>query len=186
MPSTPQPAPELWRFQTANEGADEDVGAGPTISPPGSNGFADGVVYIDGKDGIEYALNLRTGRKMWSYVLGPGSGAANAVCEAALTGSTLVTCYSASVFALNAKTGAKLWSVTPGGSIYASPAVSGPTGNQVVLLGDLNGTEHGLELQNGTQVFAAAVGGGIQASTAVADGMSYFIANGTLYAYGPS
>ncbi len=175
----------LWRFQTLNRGTDEDVGAGPTISPPGGNGFADGVVYIDGKDGIEYALDLRTGKKIWSHVLGPGSGAANAVCEAALAGHTLVTCYAASVFALNAETGAKLWKVTPGGSIYASPAVSGPTGNQVVLLGDLNGTEHALKLQNGAQVFTTTAGGGILASSAVAMGILYFTANGTIYAYGP-
>jgi len=28
----------LWRFRTLNNGPDEDVGAGPTIGLPGSNG----------------------------------------------------------------------------------------------------------------------------------------------------
>lgn len=37
----------IWRFQTLVVGADIDAGAGPTISPPGTNGFAHGVVYID-------------------------------------------------------------------------------------------------------------------------------------------
>ena len=62
----------LWRFQTVQTGDDEDVGAGPTISAPGINGFTDGVVYIDGKDGVEYALDLLTGAE--HLVVHPGPG----------------------------------------------------------------------------------------------------------------
>jgi outer membrane protein assembly factor BamB len=178
---------ELWRFQTANTGTnDEDVGAGPTIGPPGSNGFADGVVYIDGKDGIEYALDLLTGTEIWSYTLGPGSGHPHGVSEAALTGNTLVVCYAKSVFALNATTGAASWEVSPGGYIYASPVVSGSAGDQVVFIGDLDDTEYGLNLQTGAKVFAVATSSQIRASAAVAGGMLYFTSPGTFYAYAPS
>jgi outer membrane protein assembly factor BamB len=52
----------VWRFQTKVTAPDQDVGAAPTISPPGVGGFRHGVVYIDGKDNIEYALDLLTGR----------------------------------------------------------------------------------------------------------------------------
>jgi outer membrane protein assembly factor BamB len=176
----------LWRFHTLNNGPDEDVGAGPTIGRPGSNGFSDGVVYIDGKDGIEYALDLRTGKKIWSFALGPGTGAANGVSEAALTGNTLVACYGATVFALNATTGTVIWQATPGGMIHASPAVSGPSADQVLFVGDLSDTEYGLNLQTGAQVFAAATSGGLEASAAVAGGRLYFTSGGTLYAYAPS
>ena len=51
----------LWRFQTLVNGPDEDVGAGPTIGPPGSNGFADGAVYVDGKDAVEYRARSSDG-----------------------------------------------------------------------------------------------------------------------------
>jgi outer membrane protein assembly factor BamB len=176
----------LWRFHTLNNGPDEDVGAGPTIGPPGSDGFADGVVYIDGKDGIEYALDLLTGKQIWSFTLGPGTGAADGVSEAALTGNRLVVCYAATVFALNATTGAVIWKATPGATIHTSPAVSGPSGDQVLFVGDLNGTEYGLNLQTGTQVFGAATTGQFQASAAVAAGMLYFTSGGTFYAYAPS
>jgi outer membrane protein assembly factor BamB len=176
----------LWRFRTLNNGPDEDVGAGPTIGIPGSNGFADGVVYIDGKDGIEYALDLRTGKQIWSFTLGPGTGAANGVSEAALTGNTLVVCYAATVFALNARTGAVIWTATPGGTIHASPAVSGPPADQVLFVGDLDGTEYGLSVQTGTQVFAAATSSQFEASAAVAVGRLYFTSGGTFYAYVPS
>jgi outer membrane protein assembly factor BamB len=175
----------LWRFQTVNNGSDEDVGAGPTIGLPGSNGFAHGVVYIDGKDGIEYALDLLTGTKVWSFTLGAGTSAANGVSEAALAGNTLVVCYAARVFALNATTGARKWEAAPGGTIHASPAVSGGTGNQVAFVGDLNGTEYGLNLTNGSKLFAAATGSAFAASAAVAAGMLYFTAGGKFYAYAP-
>ena len=55
---------KLWRFQSQKIHGDEDIGAGTTIGAPGVNGFADGVVYIDGKDKIEYALNLHTGAQI--------------------------------------------------------------------------------------------------------------------------
>jgi outer membrane protein assembly factor BamB len=176
----------LWRFHTLNNGPDEDVGAGPTIGLPGSNGFGDGVVYIDGKDGIEYALDLRTGKKFWSFTLGPGTGAANGVSEAALTGNTLVVCYAATVFALNATTGAMIWKATPGGTIHASPAVSGPSADRVLFVGDLNGIEYGLNMQTGARVFAAVTSGKFEASAAVAAGRLYFTSGGTFYAYAPS
>jgi outer membrane protein assembly factor BamB len=192
----------LWRFHTLNTGLDdEDVGAGPTIGLPGRNGFADGVVYVDGKDGIEYALDLLTGKKIWSFTLGPGSDAAYGVSEAALTGKTLVVCYAASVFALNSTTGTEIWAAAPGttgnasrggaryavpgATIQSSPAISGPAGDQVVFVGDDAGTEYGLRVQDGAQVFAAAKSGQLQASAVVADGMLYFTAGGAFYAYGP-
>jgi outer membrane protein assembly factor BamB len=176
----------LWRFQTLQTGSDQDVGAGPTISPPGSNGFADGVAYIDGKDGIEYALNLLTGEKIWSFTLGAGSSSALAVSEAALTGNTLAVGFAGSVFALNATTGMLIWQATPGGTLQASPAVSGGPGNQVLFIGDLNDQEYGFSLANGTQLFSVATASRIQDSAAVADGTLYFASAGTLYAYAPA
>jgi outer membrane protein assembly factor BamB len=175
----------LWRFQTAQTGADQDVGAAPTISPPGGNGFADGVVYIDGKDGIEYALDLRTGNMIWSFTLGPGSASALAVSTAVLAANTLVACYAGSLFALDATTGTQIWQATPGGTIQASPAVSGAPGDQAVFVGDFNGDEYGFALANGAQLFTATTGE-IQDSAAIADGTLYFASAGTLYAYTPA
>jgi len=175
----------LWRFHTENNGADEDVGAGPTIGLPSANGFADGVVYIDGKDGIEYALDLLTGKKIWQFTLGAGSADTDGIAEAALSGNTLVVCYANKLFALKARTGAVIWKTTAGARIVASPAVSGPSRHQVVFVGELNGTEHGLKLQNGVQVFTAATTGKLKASATVADGMLYFTNSGKFYAYAP-
>jgi outer membrane protein assembly factor BamB len=176
----------LWRYHTLHNGPDEDIGAGPTIGPPGTNGFADGVVYIDGKDGVEYAFDLLTGKKLWTFTLGPGSRKADGVSEAALSGHTLVACYGTSIFALNATTGEEIWHFTAGARVQASPAVSGPPGDQVALVGDNNGTEYGLNLQDEDEVFSAQTSGTLVASAAVADGTLYFINGGELYAYAPS
>jgi outer membrane protein assembly factor BamB len=176
----------LWRFQTLQTGQDQDVGAGPTISPPGGNGFTAGVVYIDGKDGIEYALNLATGKQIWSFTLGPGSASAIAVSESALTGNTLVACYAGSVFALNATTGTMVWQATPGGTIEASPAVSGGPGDQVLFVGNTNDHEYGFSLATGAPLFTAATTSKILDSAAVAHGTLYFASGGILYAYAPA
>lgn len=176
----------LWRYHTLQLGSDEDVGAGPTIGAPGANGFADGVVYIDGKDGQEYAFDLLTGQKIWQFTLGPGTDQAHGVSEAALSGDTLVVCYDQTIYALDATTGAVIWHLTESGLVQASPAISGRPGEQVVFVGDTKGTEHGLNLKNGAPAFAAVTPGYLQASAAVANGMLYFINGGTVYAYAPS
>ena len=48
---------EVWRYQTY-AGLQNDVGAGPTIAPPGTHGLTDGAVYINGK-----RVNLQRGRE---------------------------------------------------------------------------------------------------------------------------
>ena len=62
----------VWRYQTSTL-ADSDVGAPPTISPRGRNGFTDGVVYATGKDKAVYALNLATGSLIWKHALATGT-----------------------------------------------------------------------------------------------------------------
>src|SRR5262249_8147422 len=49
---------EVWRYQTNGTG-DADVGSGLTISPPGANGFADGVAYVPGKMASSSRWTLR-------------------------------------------------------------------------------------------------------------------------------
>ncbi len=177
----------VWRFATIQNGGDQDVGAGPTISAPGVNGFADGVVYIDGKDKIEYALNLLTGAQIWMFDMALDSGAeSNSVSVAALTGNQLVVAYAGYVYNLDATTGTKTWrTASATGKIFTSPAISGAPGDQVVFIGNLLGGEHGYALSDGSEVFSTNVGAKILASSAVAADKMFFAANnGNLYAWG--
>ena len=176
----------VWRFQTTVTGSDQDVGAAPTISPPGVNGFPDGVVYVDGKDMIEYALDLGTGTKIWSFNLHKATGGENANCQSAtaLIGNRIVVPYARYVFKLDADTGRQIWRSLPAPSIYyASPAISGASSNQVIFIGDADGIEHAYRLQDGAQMFQLKTGGSIYATAAIADGTVIFGADtGYLYA----
>lgn len=178
---------EVWHFPTTI-GHDDDVGAAPTISAPGVNGFADGVVYVDGKDKIEYTIDLTTGTAgAWRFNLGLDSGLnTNSVSCAALTENLLVVAYSGYVYAFNATTGVKVWrTATATGTIFASVSVSGAPGDRLVMVGDLLGGEYGYRLTDGSLIFSMNVGSAIVASTAVSDGMAFFASGGGfLYALG--
>jgi eukaryotic-like serine/threonine-protein kinase len=178
---------ELWHFTTSTKG-DSDVGAGPTISAPGANGFADGVVYIDGKDQVEHALDLSTGASLWQLNLKKNAGSgAKAVCTAALIGTNLIITYNEYVYDLNAISGALVWRSASTGTadFIASPAISGAPGDQVILAGDLAGTEHAYALATGAQLFTVKAAGPIFSSSAVANGMVFFASlDGNVYALG--
>lgn len=178
----------VWHFQTAVLSADDDVGAGPTIGAPGVNGFADGVVYIDGKDMIEYAIDLVTGAQIWQFDLGADSGVvANCQSTAALAGDLVVVPEGPYVYALDAVTGARMWRTAAAAASYiSSPAVSGAVGDQVVFEGDMSGVQHAYRLSDGAEELSYATGAkNISSSAAVVAGRVLFGAgDGRLYALG--
>jgi len=185
----------VWRFQTL-QGADWDVGAGVTTSAPGVNGFADGAAYVDGKDGILYALDLTTGALLWSWNFG-GNGPGvppvqtNADTTPALSGSTLVFASSGEVYAVNAVTGTEIWQRNDGTNlINTSPAIVGPAGQQVVAYGTFSGVFHLVSLNSGTFVnpslYTYKTGGFINSSPADYNGNLYFMGgDGFLYDFAP-
>jgi outer membrane protein assembly factor BamB len=175
----------VWRFQTLKNFPDADVGAGPTISAPGVNGFSHGVVYIDGKDRIEYAIDLLTGAQLWQFDMQADSAhSTNSVSCAALVGNLVVVAYWKYVYAFNATTGALVWrSVGGAGSTVGSVSVSGGSGDQVVLRGDLSGNEYAYRLSDGALLKTVKVAATrLDASTAVAAGMAFIAGeDGNLY-----
>jgi len=176
----------VWRFQTKITDADADVGAAPTIGRPGLNGFPHGVVYIDGKDKIEYAIDLLTGTGIWKVNLANRAAilGVDALSTAALVGNRIIVPYARYLFSLNAKTGVQAWrSTRANGFYFSSPAVSGAPGAQVIIIGDTSGEERAYRLNDGTQTFELKTAGAIYSSAAVAFGTVLFGANdGYLYA----
>jgi outer membrane protein assembly factor BamB len=165
---------EVWRFQASDPSPGAfDVGAGVDISPPGANGFADGVAYVPTKLGVMYALDLTTGAQIWSAnfntLMGASEGGRS---TAALDGVNLVFGYNGGMIDLNALTGAKIWSYQDAAKaeVMSSPAIAGATGQEVVAAGDLAGGVDVVSLADGTQVFHYQTGGYITASPAVSDG----------------
>jgi outer membrane protein assembly factor BamB len=171
---------QVWRFATFQDGGDQDVGTGPTISAPGVNGFADGVVYINGKDKVEVALDLLTGAQIWSFNMATDAGIRrNSVSVASLVGKHVYVAYATYVYAFNAITGVKAWrSAATAGVIEASVAVSGPNGKRVLFIGDLSGGEYGYRLSDGALLFSMNVGHPIHASAAISDHTLFFASDG--------
>jgi outer membrane protein assembly factor BamB len=177
---------QVWRFQTQIFSQDSDVGAGPTISPPGVNGFADGVAYVAGKNKVVHALNLRTGALIWRFGIGadaPGSGGATR-STAALLGNRLFLGFGKGTYGLDATTGAKVWRSDTGTEVISSPAVTGPPGEEVLFVGDLGGTVRALRAVDGRQLWSNPTGAFIYSSAAVSDGRVYIASSsGFLFAF---
>jgi glucose dehydrogenase len=78
------------------------------------------VVYVGSEDKKVYALNAKSGAKLWSYTTGGYIDSSPAVAN----GVVYVGSYDKKVYALNASSGAKLWSYATGKLVDSSPAVA--------------------------------------------------------------
>ena len=167
----------VWRFATYCPPAEDwDVGAGVNLSQPGVNGFADGMAYVEGKDGILYALDLTTGAPVWQYNFGgntptnPTITNTDALSTPALSGTTLVFGDITGLYAVNAVTGAREWFDPGTGDVNSSPAIVGPPGARVAAYGDLNGIFHVVQLSNGKSLYSYQTGNFITSSPADVQG----------------
>jgi outer membrane protein assembly factor BamB len=165
----------VWRVATYNPPPGVfDVGAGVVVSPPGVNGFADGMAYVENKDGIMYAIDLTDGAVVWTYNFGAVTGynPPGSLATAALSGDTLVTGTAGGIDALDATTGALLWRYNTGDSqdIDASPIITGPVGNQAVSFATLDGAIDVVSLATGSLLYTYQTGGFVVSSMADTDG----------------
>jgi outer membrane protein assembly factor BamB len=176
----------LWSYRTNETTADDDVGASPTISAPGVNGFADGAAYITGKNKITYAFDLTTGALIWKH--GLVKGTAGDVSGTALVGNTVYLGSDTGVYALNATTGATVWHVITNRAFYASPAVVGPPGKQVLITANITGHLFALGLATGKTLWTqTADSAGIWSSPAVSQNTIYITGkDGQLATFTPS
>jgi len=162
-----------WAYHTRVLG-DYDIGAASTVSAPGNNGFADGVLYFLDKKEIIYACDLTTGKLIWENNFGPTSGdpTGNSRSAAALDGNTLVFGMGNGVYALNATTGAVLWHyIDPAKvEVLSNPAIVGPPGQEVVAFGDLAGQFHVLNLATGASLYTYQTGNYITGSPSYVNG----------------
>jgi outer membrane protein assembly factor BamB len=190
-----------WQFPTQKFSQDNDVGAGPTIAPPGVNGFADGVVYVAGKDRILYALNLRTGAEIWEFSIKndqPQVGGATR-STAILYNNQLYVGYGDGLLALDAVNGTKLWETqtvppaqwgtgnNPAAEVISSPAMTGSSspGGRALFFSDMFGKFRAVDT-SGTQLFNYSTGGFIYGSPVIANGHVYTTSSdGFLYAFAP-
>lgn len=164
---------KVWSFRVARPGGN-DVGDGLTVSPPGNNGFADGIVYFASRDGDLYALNMATGTVVWKLVYESTAGTNGGRSTAALSGNELVFGTQTGVMAVNAVTGTEIWNsaktVGTDTEVISSPLITGPAGHQVVIYGDLGGKVIVLSLASGQELYSFQTHGYITGSPADSDG----------------
>ena len=175
----------VWDYNTnADPNLDYDIGSAATVSPPGNNGFSDGVLYFNSKLGYVWAVDLTTGTLIWQTNLFPQGGQIDIRSGAALDGNTLVVGSQNGVTALNATTGAILWHYTTPLEVVSSPAIAGSSGNEVVAFGDIDGTFRVIRLSDGSPLYTHQTGGYITASAAEANGNVYITSSdGFLYSF---
>lgn len=174
-----------WRYQTSTQ-RNFDVGAAPTISAPGNNGFADGVAYVSGKDHVTYAVDLTTGSLIWRhYLLKNGQDMDS---SSALEGATLYLASNDGVYALSARTGKQVWHALTGVTFYASAAITGPAGQQVLVVASDKGRVYALNLLDGATVWTTRpTTSQILASPAISQGSIYVVAvDGVLRSFAPA
>ncbi|MGH7684115.1 MAG: PQQ-binding-like beta-propeller repeat protein, partial [Vulcanimicrobiaceae bacterium] len=159
----------VWQYAVYDP-KDYDIGDAASLSLPGQNSFPDGVVYVNSKYAIEYALDLTTGALLWQFDFYPTgwTGLRNTISSAALDGNQLVVGYILGVYSLNATTGGVLWKYSTPAEVASSPAIVGPSGSEVVAFADYTGTFRVLSLSSGSQLYSYKTGGYITASPAVA------------------
>jgi outer membrane protein assembly factor BamB len=166
----------VWSYVTLSNPtfADDDVGAGVSITAPGVNGFADGVAYVPGKDGYMYALDLTTGALIWDFNFGQAFNVGPEYSRAtpAVMGDDVIFGGTMGVAELNATTGAVVWRSTAagGGEVLSAIAVVGPSGQQVVAVTSLSGELSVFNAATGALLYSYQMGYFSVASVSDVDG----------------
>jgi outer membrane protein assembly factor BamB len=164
----------VWDYAVENPPPNTyDIGAGVTTTAPGVNGFADGMAYIESKYGIMYALDLTTGKLVWSVAYAKEINAIGRnISTPALSGQNLVLGDENGLVDLNPTTGKVVWHNEDPASIGvdSSPAIAGPSGKQVATFGDLSGGFEVDSLATGAKLYHYQTSGYIASSPAVSGG----------------
>jgi len=104
-----------------------------------------GLVYVGSEDASLYALNAKSGAKIWSYTTGDNVFSSPAIWD----GVVYVGSGDYSVYALKALTGTEIWNYTTGSSVESSPAVS----NGTVYVGSVDDSVYALNAVTGAIIY---------------------------------
>jgi outer membrane protein assembly factor BamB len=165
---------EVWKYSALNPpDATYDIGAAATISAPGNNSFANGVLYFPSKYGILYALDLTTGKLIWQYNFNKAASVVEGGrSAAALYKTNLVFGMANGVEAVDAVTGKLIWHYVDASKqeVLSSPAIAGPSGDEIVVAADVTGLVTVLRLSDGALLYKYQTGNYVTSSPAIIDG----------------
>jgi outer membrane protein assembly factor BamB len=152
----PTRRPELlWTFKTTSVAGMEFVSS-PVV--------AEGVAFVGSQDCRLYAVDVRTGREMWTFK------ADDWVRSPAVSrGVVYVGSHDGSLYALDARSGGEKWEFRTRAAITSTPAVS----RGVVYVGSEDGALYALNVRDGKEMWHLRSDAEISSSPAVSDGVVY-------------
>ena len=109
---------KLWEFKTGEWIDDEGNTHSGVYSSPAIG--SDGTVYVGSVDNKLYAINGKSGVKLWEFETG---GLVNSSPAIGSDGTVYVGSYDKKLYAINGKSGAKLWEFETGSAVSSSPAI---------------------------------------------------------------
>jgi len=152
---------------------------GPVRSSPA---VVDGTVYLGDRDGVMYAVDAETGKKLWSFAVheeGEVEGDWLPYMDTQIDSSVCVTegkvvfgAWNGYVYALDAKEGKEVWRFWAGDILRSSPVPDG----DVLYIGDWSGRMYALSTEDGEVVWEYDTGNDHIRSTPCldAEGILYF------------
>ncbi len=93
---------------------------------------SDGTVYVGSNDNKLYAINPKSGVKLWEFETGHRVFSSPAIGS---DGTVYVGSEDKKLYAINPKSGVKLWEFVTGGAVGSSPAI-GPDGTLYIGSGN--------------------------------------------------
>ncbi len=166
-----------WSFATAGAARTFDEESNDTTSIVASPTIAAGSVFIGGRDGFLYALDLRDGHQRWRTTHDGSSW----ILSTAFAGDTLyVGSGSAKIVqAANPATGAEKWRFATQAAVFSSLTLSGNT----IVFSDFLGTVVALDKASGEPQWRFPMGGRSLSTPVVAGGLVYVASDkGVLFA----
>jgi outer membrane protein assembly factor BamB len=130
-----------------------------------------GVVYFGSDSGILYALNAKTGAKIWSYQTEARAGYWSGVDSSPSVVNDIVYfgARNGIVYALNAGSGEKIWEYATGNAVWSSPCVA----NGVVYIGSTDDNVYALNAASGAKIWNYSTGYWVTSSPCFANGAVY-------------
>ncbi len=157
--------PELWRTETGAAKA-QQLKQPNAFYVTATPAIADGVVYVGSGDNSVYALDARSGAKLWSFVT---NGPINASSPVIASGVLYIGSTDKNLYALDARSGKLIWSYATDGEINGTPTLA----NGVVYAGSYDEYVHAVDATSGKLIRKYHAGRKVFAQPVVADGVLY-------------
>ena len=106
---------------------------------------SDGTVYVRSRDGKLYAINGKSGVKLWEFETGDSVFGVPSSPAIGSDGTVYVGSYDSKLYALNGKSGDKLWEFETGDFVRSSPAIGS---DGTVYVGSFDGKLYAIKTES--------------------------------------